>query len=281
MKKASSLLLSAVAILLILYLIICLLLYSMQERIIFLPTKLTIDHVFRFRGSFEERYLKATDGTQLHGVLFHSDSLAASGSRSSQGLIFFLHGNAGALDGWGDLASFYTRYGYDVFMLDYRGYGKSMGKIENEQQFLGDVQAAYEQLSQEYNEQDIIVVGFSIGSGPASMLAGKNSPAMLILLAPYYSLTDIMRRSFPFAPPVLLKYRFKTHLFLDQTKAPVYIFHGTEDTVIPLASSLKLRDHLKAGDQHIILEGVGHNEIHDTREYITYLSRLLETAPEK
>src|SRR6187402_597718 len=99
----------------VLYILVCGLLYFFQEKIIFHPQKLNKEYVFQFDQKFEEKNIKTEDGIILNGLLFRADS--------SKGLIFYLHGNAGSLDAWGVVADTYTPLHYDVFLLDYRGYG--------------------------------------------------------------------------------------------------------------------------------------------------------------
>src|SRR5450432_235664 len=133
------------------YILLCILLYFIQEKLIFYPQKLPADYTFHFDTNFEELHFKTQDNTSLHGILFKADS--------SKGLIFYLHGNAGSLQSWGQIAKAYTELHYDLFMLDYRGYGKSEGSISNEKQFYEDVQLAYNSLKQKYNENKMIVLG--------------------------------------------------------------------------------------------------------------------------
>jgi len=196
MKKVLSIL---GAVILVFYTAICLLLYLNQEQIIFLPTKLSPDHSFQFDQPFEEKTIRTKDGTTLNTVLFKADS--------SKGVIFYLHGNAGSIDSWGWVATTYTSLHYDVFMLDYRGYGKSGGKIQNEQQLYDDIQTAYNELKKLYDENNIVVLGYSIGTGLASKVASQNHPKLLILQAPYYSLIDEMHTRFPVIPTFILKYK--------------------------------------------------------------------------
>ena len=108
------------------------------------------------------------DGTLIHGLLFKTDD--------SKGLIFYLHGNAGSLRSWGGVAKTYTDLGFDVFMVDYRGYGKSGGKISGEKQLFSDMQQVYSSLRNTYEEEKLIVLGYSIGSGPATCAATSPSP---------------------------------------------------------------------------------------------------------
>src|SRR5687767_8882118 len=132
-------------------------LYFGQESMIFHPRKLAADFRFQYDSKFEELTLTAKDGTRLNGLLFKTDS--------AKGLVFYLHGNAGALDTWGDIADTYTSLHYDIFILDYRGFGKSEGEIKSEEQFYSDIQLAYDSMKNLYAENNIVIIGYSIGTG--------------------------------------------------------------------------------------------------------------------
>ncbi len=253
-------------ILLVSYVLVCIFVYFFQERMIFFPKKLAADYKFQLEQPYEEISIPV-DGIMLNGLLLKVDS--------SKGLVFYLHGNAGGLDSWGEIAGTYTSVGYDVFMLDYRGYGKSEGKILNENQFYSDVQIAYDKLKAIYPENKIIIVGYSIGTGAATRLASTNNPRMLILQAPYYSLSDMMRRSYPFLPSFLLKYRFENYKHLQSIKVPVYIFHGRNDEVIYSGSSEKLKPFLKPSDRVTFIEGMGHNGMNENPFYREEIRKLL------
>ena len=162
------------------------------------------------------------------------------------------------------------------FMLDYRGYGKSEGSIKSQQQFFDDVQLAYDEMKKKYNESEMIVLGYSIGTGPATHLASKNNPRLLILQAPYYSLVDMMRRNYPVIPTFVLKYRFETNKYIKDCKMPVVIFHGDQDEVIYYNSAVKLKTLLKDTDMLITLRGQGHNGITDNTDYIAAIGEILK-----
>lgn len=259
-----------------LYSLICIGLYFYQENLIFYPQKLPADYRFQFSQPFQEIPITTKDGTVLSGLLFPANT------SPSKGLIFYLHGNAGSLQGWGDVAKIYTQHGYDVFLLDYRGYGKSGGEITSQQQLFSDNQTAFEQVKSRYQpSQKILILGYSVGTGMASQLAcgtekAKNHADLLILQAPYDSLKDMMRQKFAFVPTFLLKYQFDTHQYLQGCTTPVAIFHGDNDEIIPYSSSLKLQQTFKPADKLITLQNQGHNGITYNSTYQAELTELLK-----
>lgn len=254
-------------LLLIFYILICVGLYFFQEKLIFFPDKLDKNHKFSFTQPFDELNIITKDGSLLNGLLFKADS--------AKGLIFYLHGNAGSLDSWGDVAKHYVNLRYNVFILDYPGYGKSEGAINNKTQLFDNIQTAYDKIKQQFPEDSIVVLGYSIGTGPAANLAASNHPRLLILQAPYYSLTDMMRHTYPIIPTFLLKYKFQTYQYLKNCKMPVAIFHGDQDEVIYYGSSLKLKAVMKTSDTLVTLKGQGHNGITDNPEYIATIQTIL------
>ncbi|MFD2722062.1 alpha/beta hydrolase [Hymenobacter monticola] len=250
-----------------LYVLLCAVLYFKQEKLLFFPSRLPADHRFRYPGSFEERWFKMADDTRLHGLLFHAPH--------SKGLVFYLHGNGGDVSSWAEAAPVYTRLGYDVFFLDYRGYGKSEGAISSQAQLLRDVQTAYQQLLPEYPESRTVVLGYSVGTGPATWLAAQQHPKLLILQAPYFSMRDLAARLYPFVPGFLVRYPLPTNELITQVKAPIVLFHGDRDEVIYHQSSLRLKALLKPTDRLVLLPGAGHNGMTDNAAYQRELSALL------
>ena len=256
-----------VKIIAVVYCLLCILLYFVQEKLIFFPEKLPANYSYSFVQNFEELEFPVTDGTALHGLLFKADS--------SRGLVFYLHGNAGSLASWGAIAKTYTDLHYDLFMLDYRGYGKSGGNISNENQFYADVQTVYTALLKRYDQGRVIVLGYSIGTGAAAKLAAGNQPRLLILQAPYFNLADLAKHHFRILPSFILKYKFTTNVFLPACKMPVVIFHGDRDEVIYYESSLKLKALFKPADTLITLHGQGHNGMSDNPDYVSQLEGIL------
>jgi len=256
-----------ITILAIFYIVICGFLYFFQEHMIFRPEKLPADYKFEFNQNFQEINIRTVDNVLLNGVLFKADS--------SKGLIFYLHGNGSSLKSWGKIAKNYTDLKYDLFMLDYRGYGKSDGNIRSQEQLFNDVQIIYNSLKLKYEENKIIVLGYSIGTGLAARLASTNNPKMLILQAPYFSLKDLVKHSYPGIPIFLLRYKLETNKYIPCCKMPIVIFHGDHDEAIYYNSSVKLEELLKQNDKFFTLKGQRHNKMSDNPEYLMDLKEIL------
>jgi uncharacterized protein len=266
-------LLSLVGIAFILYTLLCAVAYFAQEKLIFFPERLDKNFRFDFAEPFEEQRIRVDENVALSALYFKANPIQ---SDSSKGVIFYLHGNAGSLRSWGEVAKTYTDLGYNVFMVDYRGYGKSDGMVTSEAMLFQDLQIVYDSLKKRRDETHIIVLGYSVGTGLAAKVASANNPKRLILQAPYYSLVDMKERTTPFLPTMILKYKVETAEFLKECRMPVTIFHGERDEVIPFQSSVMLSAHFKAGDTLIALRGQGHNGMTTNPDYKREIEKILK-----
>ena len=138
-----------------------------------------------------------------------------------------------------DAAATYTAtaLGYDVFLPDYRGYGKSGGRISSQAQLLADADTVHRQLLAEYPESRTVILGYSLGTGPATWLAARHHPKLLILQAPYFSMRDMAARLYPFVPGFLLRYPMPTNELIGRVGAPVVLFHGDHDEGLTAVSA--------------------------------------------
>jgi len=243
-------------ILLFLYVMIGASLYFLQEKLLFLPTVLEQDYVYNFNHPFEEIFLTPTVDVSINALHFKAEN--------PKGVILYFHGNAGDLSRWGTIAEFFVAKNYDVFIMDYRTYGKSTGKL-SEQAFYDDAQFCYDYLLKQYAENDITVYGRSLGTGIATFLASKNDPKQLILETPYYSILDVAQHRFPVFPvSSLLKYKFPSNEFIVDVDCAITIFHGTKDTVVPYFSGEKLKAVApKENTTFVTINGAGHNNLVD------------------
>ena len=249
------------------YVIICILVYFSQEKLIFHPDKLAINHPFYFDAVFEELFLEVDSDIRLHALHFKVND--------PKGIVFYVHGNAGSLQDWGHLHELYKSLGYDLFMFDYRGFGKSNGSIITENQFFEDVQKMYDYVKKMYDEAQIIVQSFSIGSAAAAKIVAENHPRKFIMKAPYFSLEKLVRARYFMLPKMLLKYPFYTFNYLEKIQVPVVIFHGTADELIPFSQSKLLKSHVPRLEL-LLIQGCLHNDIPYAQLYCKTMAELLD-----
>lgn len=256
-----------VSITVTIYLLVLCGFYFFQQKLLFLPKVLPENYSFSYELPYEELFFNVDDQTALNGLLFKSDS--------SKGLVFFLHGNSGALDTWGKVANTFVSNNYDCFILDYRGYGKSQGHISNENQLYRDINIVYQDFLTRYSEEDVIVVGYSIGTGPSAQLASINNPKRLILQAPYNNIATWLKSHYLFVPSFLIRYKLTTDKYIVNVTAPITIFHGDQDKIIPYECSLKLSKMFTQKDELIKLTGLGHLDFCKNLNYIKNMNRIL------
>jgi alpha-beta hydrolase superfamily lysophospholipase len=241
-----------------------------QESLIFYPESLPPNYHFAFSQPFEELTVPVEAAT-LNALLFKA--------KNSKGVVLYLHGNAGNLRSWGDVAVDFTSRGYDILIPDYRGFGKSTGKITNEKQLLDDGLAVYRVLTETWPENRIIVYGRSIGTGVATFIAESGKPRMLILESPFLSLIDLASHHYPFLPrqiiSMFLRYPLRNDRRIGEVVCPVYLFHGTEDKIIPFDHSVRLERSIRAPHRLIRIEGGGHNDLSDFGPFNSELDQIL------
>ncbi|NNC34024.1 MAG: alpha/beta fold hydrolase [Croceitalea sp.] len=244
-----------------LFIIISLMLYFLQEKLIFLPTTLPQDYEYSFSEPFEELFLETDDGARLNALHFKRDE--------PKGLILYFHGNAGDLSRWGAIATFFVQKEYDVLVMDYRTYGKSTGNL-NEVSLYADAALFYQYAKQRYKEDDIIIYGRSLGAAIATQLASVTQPAKLLLETPFYNLYDVAKDRFGMLPiRQLLKYEFKSNKYITKVTCPIRIFHGTEDRVVPYASGQELFKTIAQSDKRFYtIDNGAHNDLAEFEGYL-------------
>jgi pimeloyl-ACP methyl ester carboxylesterase len=248
--------------------VLSVLVYFFQEKLIFKPEKLKQDFQFKYDIPFREYFFDVEPGVRINGLHFFREN--------PKGLILYFHGNTRSIKGWAKYAKDFYRYDYDVLLLDYRGFGKSTGK-RSEKEMLNDMQFVYEKLMEQYIEDHLIIYGRSLGSGFATKLASDNNPRYLILDSPYFNFLGVIERFLPILPVrLVLHYQLRTDLWIPKVKCHTYIIHGTKDRLIPIRNSEKLQ---KLNPQKITLiriDGGGHNNLPSFDEYHNFIRDILK-----
>ena len=242
--------------------------YFFQERFIFQPEKLESNYSFSFQQNFEEINLKTGDNNNINALLFKT--------KNPKGVILYFHGNKGNLVRWGEITSYFTKFNYDVFVMDYRSYGKSTGKF-NENLMYNDAQICYDYLKEIYTEYKITIYGRSLGCAFAIKTAALNQPKQLVLEAPFFNLKDVTKYHYPFLPfKFLLRYKFNSDMFISKVYCNTTIFHGTKDKVVPFSSGKKLFEKSnKKQTSFVTIENGTHHNLVEFEKYQEIISRLL------
>jgi len=254
------------------YIVVSILLYYLQDYLLFKPEKLDKDFQYFYENQEVEEYnIETRDGALINGLHFKV--------KQPKGVVLYLKGNSKSMRGWGKFAVDFTRHDYDVFMIDYRGFGKSTGR-RTQKAIKNDLQLIYNKMKEKVDEKYIILYGRSLGSGFATKLASTNQPRMLILDAPYYSLSKVTARYAPFMPmSIILKYPIPTYKWLKYVECPIHIIHGTNDKLIPFKSSVKLsKVKPKLTRLHSVIGG-GHKNLNTFESYHKMLSEIINTKP--
>ena len=173
---------------------------------------------------------------------------------------------------------FYRRVNYDLFIVDYRGYGKSTGHIENEAQLHADARAAYDAMAPLYRDKPIVIYGRSLGTALAASLARDVQPRLLVLVSPFSSLAASAAHAYPWAPGWVLKYPLRTDAIIGDVKSPILLIHGSEDKLIPLSHSERLKALARSPVELLVVPGAGHSDIHKFPVYLDGLAARLIAA---
>lgn len=208
-------------------------LYLHQEQLLFKYRPLKENHSFAPHYPFEEVFLKSEDLSPLHALLYKT--------QNPQGLVVYFHGRGSNLSGdWRTVLTEFVERSHDVLIMDYRGFGKSQGKL-SEKALLSDALVMYDYGARRYGKENIVVYGRSLGTGIATYVASQRSTRLLILEAPYFSMRDLIAQKFPIVPelflPIFFKYPLRTDKWIRNVSSTIEIFHGTSDTVIPYKNS--------------------------------------------
>lgn len=211
-----------------------------------------IDQTPRSVGlDYEDLDLKTPDGENL-GAWFIS-------SLGSNRTVLFFHGNGGNLSHRLTKAIFFHRLGFNVLMIDYRGYGRSSGSASEKGLYL-DALAAYQELERRgVSQRDLLVFGESLGGAIAVELLTKKPAGGLILEGAFTSIPEMSRLIYPFLPAFFLSAQYDTASKISKIDIPVLLIHSRNDEVVPYSMGEKLFSLLRGRKSMLSLYG-GHND---------------------
>ena len=241
------------------------LLWWKQEWLIFRPRTLAPDAQLKLAPDVHEAWVEV-DGARLHALHLRLPK--------PDGVVFSLHGNGGAVVDWFSLPDVYRRANLDLFMIDYRGYGKSSGRIVSEAQLMNDMRLAWRSIAARYAGQRVVFMGSSLGSGLAAALAAEVQPDLTLLVSPYLSMEALAAEQYPWVPGALLRYPLRTDLALPLIRGGLTLIHGERDTLIAADHSRALHQ-IRPDSRMVIVQGAGHNDLRRFPAYVDALQSAL------
>ncbi len=252
-------------VIIILMLFTSIMLYFIQDKIIFHPENISKSHQFNFSNEFEEIFLESVDGVSLNGVLFQLTD--------PKGLVLYYHNHSGNLKHCGNAVYRFNQLNYDVLVMDYRGFGKSEGTY-NELKMYEDAELWYNHAKLLYGEKNTVLFGRGLGASFAGYVAARNNPKYLLLESAMYSLYFASHYHYRFLPKKwILKYKFDLADNLKDVACKTYIFHGMKDDLIHYSNAEKLNDISKEKSELILIpEGNHYNLGNNT----TFLHKIEE-----
>jgi alpha-beta hydrolase superfamily lysophospholipase len=239
----------------IIYCLIGSILYYLQNKLMLHPVAVPADSTYHFTQPFIETNITVDAETKFNIIQFTvPDSV-------KKGVVLYFHGNRENIGRYALFASWFTRNGYEVWMPDYPGFGKSTGEL-TEQGLYEEALTVYKMARARYEPAQIVIYGKSLGTGIASQLASVRDCKHLILETPYYSLTSLVRPYLWMYPlGRLMHLKMPTHEYLPKVTASITMFHGTDDGVIPYRNARRLQKLLKPGDEFVTIPDGSHNDL--------------------
>ena len=258
-----------VKIIILIYCAVGITLYYLQESFLFHPDKIISSYKYRFNVPFEEINIPFNKTDTMNMVKF------LPGDSAKRGVVLYFHGNKDNIGRYAKFADNFTKHGFEVWMEDYPGFGKSTG-ILTEQKLYDQALQIQKMATGKYGKDSIIIYGKSLGTGIAAYVASVTHNKRLILETPYYSIPSLFSSYAPIYPTAAMStFKMPTGKFLLEVNYPVSVFHGDDDGVIPYRNAKRLKKVLKPSDEFITIEKGKHHNLNEFALFRQKLDSLL------
>ena len=225
----------------------------LQNRLIYFPTRRLAAAPDALGLAASELTVVTEDKKRLHGWWIRG---------AGQRVVLYLHGNAGnASDRLGRAKVLNQRFGLDVFLVDYRGYGNSSGS-PSEEGLYRDGRAIYRAaIESGFRAERIVLFGESLGAAVAVDLAARWACAGVVLQTPFLSLPAMARVHYPYVPAFLVRSRFDNAAKIVEVAAPVLVLVAEQDEVVPAEQGRRLFERARGSRQLVVIPGAHHNDL--------------------
>ncbi|MBU2044030.1 MAG: alpha/beta hydrolase [Candidatus Omnitrophica bacterium] len=241
----------------------------LESSNIFFPSKKIEYSPSSISLSFQDLYIQTEDNLKINGWFIPNPEAKYT--------LLFLHGNAGNIADRLDKLKLLYQVPVNIFIVDYRGYGRSQGKPSEIGLYL-DAQAAYRYLvnSENIQPENIIVYGESLGGAVAMDLASAVKVKALISEGAFSSIRDMARVIYPWMPTFLLSVKFDSLAKINKIEEPKLFIHSRDDEVVPFNLGQKLYNAAREPKKFYQLSG-GHNDafLEVPEEYLAVIEQFI------
>jgi fermentation-respiration switch protein FrsA (DUF1100 family) len=255
--------------------------FAFQDQLLFQPTNRLLATPDAAGMPYETVRLETDDGETLHGWWIPAPDVSretSPGEFAEQTLLFF-HGNAGNISGRLESVQQFHQLGLNVLIVDYRGYGQSTGS-PSEQGIYTDADACWQHLTDDRSiaPEDIVIFGRSMGGGPATWLAARQSPGAVLLESVFTNVPDIGAHHYSFLPVrALATNQFDNESRMREIDAPTLHIHSRADRIVPFKLGKQVYEAANEPKQFLEIQG-GHNDgfLVSEDEYLRTIDDFLE-----
>lgn len=253
----------------IVYCLILVVMYVYQSSLIFFPKKLTTEALGAVQAQTGVEYvtLNTKDNCNLRGWFVNSKMY------KKPGLLIYFGGNAEEVS-W-LIEDMKKINGWNVVLMNYRGYGQSEG-IPGETELFSDSLEIYDYFLAKEKPDQIVVMGRSLGTGVATYVAAKRKVSGVILVSPYDSITSVAKENYPYLPvELLLKHKFDSLSRANSIKAPLKVIIAANDTTIPPKNSKTLANNWGGKAEVSLITNEDHNTVSLNDKYWKIIGEFL------
>jgi len=250
---------------------------AIENRMIFQPTAFIERTPADVGLKFEDVVFTARDGVRLHGWFVPH--------RNADFTLVWFHGNAGNIGHRiENIKLLHELVRINVFIFDYRGYGRSEGQPSEEGTYL-DGSAALEVIGDKLGDEKrkkIILFGRSLGAAIATEMAIRFDSQALILESPFVSIAEMARTIVPFLPiGPFLKTQYNVAERIKKIRVPLLVLHGDRDEIVPIEQGKKVFDAAPQPKTFIAIAGAAHNDTYTVggADYFRQLKEFVDQTP--
>ncbi len=250
-----------------------------ETAITFHPMRYVEGENWRLAGGAEDVWFRSADGVRLHGWFVRAPA------QPPLATIIYFHGNGGNLTTVDWIAERYAARGFDVLLFDYRGYGRSEGRVSSEREIYADANAAYQYVVGErgVDPARVVLYGQSLGTTAAVDVASREACGAMVLESGLSSARDMAGVVLPWLPRWthrMTRNRFESARKLANVHCPVLITHGARDSIIPVEQGRALYNAAREPKRLIILPNADHNDLSSVggEEYLNTIAEFIRQS---